>query len=158
MNTPLIILKNKLPVDLINLIQTYMTNDIVTKAVSKYFDKLYQKKDEYDDFVWDNYVFPNCQCNNCPENGLHKLFKRKDCNVCFMFESSLWYYNTFYECTLNNLQYFKIVYGRKNYSDEEVDDYIQPFHFYYNKVDDDIENLENRNDYTVDRINFNIDY
>ena len=159
MITPLVILEDKLPQVTIDLIQSYLKNDFANEIVGEYFDKLYEKKENYDDFIFTNYVYPKCKCNNCPDNGVNKIFKRRDCNVCFMFESEVWHFNRYYECISDNLQYQKITYGYRtiDFSDEEIDDYIAPFHYYYNKIDGYCTNLKNRSDYTIDPIDFQKD-
>lgn len=55
MITPLILFENKLPKELLNYIQNYLTNDIAINALKEYFSYLYHKKELYEDFVYDQY-------------------------------------------------------------------------------------------------------
>lgn len=96
MITPLVILQNKIPHVCIDLIQSYINCDIAQQAANKSYDliinNIHKRNDLYRDFVWDNYVYPICYCNNCPDNGRHKIFKKKDCDHCFVFDSTMKYY------------------------------------------------------------------
>ena len=96
MITPLVLLQNKIPQECIDLIQKYVSCSIAEEAANKSYDiiinNIHQRNNLYRDFVWDNYVYPNCFCNNCPDNGRHKLFKKRDCDHCFIFESTMTYY------------------------------------------------------------------
>ena len=76
----------KLPHSIINNIQTYMRNDLMYKCLQEYFNKLYEKKEICEEKAYDKYVYPNCVCNNCPDNGRRKLFNRRDCSDCFEYE------------------------------------------------------------------------
>lgn len=121
MISPVKILEDKLPQDIINIIQSYLVNNIAYNAISSYFDRLYIKKNKYEEFVWDNYVYPKCACNNCPDNGKYKIYKKRDCDECFKFESTFMYTpNDFVECISDNPQFQKIYYGKEgnDYSDE----------------------------------------
>ena len=122
MISPVKILEDKLPQDIINIIQSYLVNNIAYNAISSYFDGLYIKKNKYEEFVWDNYVYPKCACNNCPDNGKYKIYKKRDCDECFKFESTFMYTpNDFVECISDNPQFQKIYYGKEgnDYSDED---------------------------------------
>lgn len=121
------ILKKELPDEIINNIRKYMVNEIAYEALQQYFNYLYEKKEKYEEFVWNNYVYPNCTCNNCPDNGKYKIYKKRDCNECFKFESTFMYTpNDFVECISDNPQFQKIYYGKEGndynedyYSDED---------------------------------------
>ena len=121
------ILKKELPNEIINNIRKYMVNEIAYEALQQYFNYLYEKKEKYEEFVWNNYVYPNCVCNNCPDNGKYKIYKKRDCNECFKFESTFMYTpNDFVECISDNPQFQKIYYGKEGndysedyYSDED---------------------------------------
>jgi len=121
------ILKKELPDEIINNIRKYMVNEIAYEALQQYFNYLYEKKEKYEEFVWNNYVYPNCVCNNCPDNGKYKIYKKRDCNECFKFESTFMYTpNDFVECISDNPQFQKIYYGKEGndysedyYSDED---------------------------------------
>ena len=114
------ILKKELPDEIINNIRKYMVNEIAYEALQQYFNYLYEKKEKYEEFVWNNYVYPNCVCNNCPDNGKYKIYKKRDCNECFKFESTFMYTpNDFVECISDNPQFQKIYYGKEgnNYNE-----------------------------------------
>jgi|TARA_Y100000992_G_scaffold120854_2_gene79207 hypothetical protein len=127
MNSPLKIIENNfgLPRDVLNIIQSYIVNNIAYSAISSYFNNLYAKKNLYEEFVWANYVIPRCYCNNCPDNGVRKIFRKKDCDPCFIFESTYRYMpNDFTECIIENNQFRKIQYGEKESNDyEEYEEY-----------------------------------
>ena len=44
MNSPLVLLENKIPRDVLNIIQKYLVNDIVYEALARYFNCLFCKK------------------------------------------------------------------------------------------------------------------
>jgi len=108
MNSPLIIFKDKLPREIISKIQLYLTNDLVNVAVRDYIYYLYYEKELYEEFVLANYVFPECRCNGFPDNGLSKYYKRKDCSVCWYFESGGWSLDRYNVCVSENSQHRKI--------------------------------------------------
>ena len=116
MNSPLIILEKytDLPIEALDIIQSYLVNNIAYAAIASYFSHLYMKKEKYEEFIWNNYVYSQCYCNNCPDNGVRKIFKKRDCDPCFIFENTFTYMpNDFNECILNNNQFRKIYYGEK---------------------------------------------
>ena len=138
MNSPVKIIKHMLPQDVLDIVQSYLVNDIAYTAISSYFDRLYIKKNKYEEFVWSNYVYPKCYCNNCPDNGKYKIYKKNDCNHCFIFEYTTRYMpNDFNECILNNPQFQKIYYDEKKsneYSDDS-EDYYECSQEYYEYSD-----------------------
>ena len=115
---------NKLPNEVADLVRQYRgINPIAYVAIREYYNSLFKKKELYEEFVWANYVYPNCACNNCPDNGRHKIYKRKDCNECFKFESTFIYTpNDFVECITDNPQYQKIMYYPQLIQDSELGD------------------------------------
>ena len=128
MNSPIIILENNfnLPREILDTIQLYLKNDTANNAIISYFEHLYMKKEKYEDFVYYNYVYPICSCNNCPYNGKHKIYKRKDCNPCFIFESTFTYMpNDFNECIINNPQFQTIYYNEKKSIEDEDEEYYE---------------------------------
>ena len=114
MTTPLMIIQNELPYylcdDIINHIKKYLKNDIVYQALAEHFDYLIYRNDLYQDFVIHNYVIPQCNCFHfAPENGNNKMYNRKECSICFMFDSTTHFVNQDYQlCITDNPQYFKI--------------------------------------------------
>ena len=115
MNSPLVLFKDTFPQEVLNHIQEFMINDSVYEALRKYFNKLYYKKELHEEYIWDKYVYPKCYCNNCPDNGVNKIFKRKDCNECFKFQSTLVYMpKEFQLCIWDNNQFQKIYYTHYN--------------------------------------------
>lgn len=122
------ILKKELPDEIINNIRKYMVNEIAYEALQQYFNYLYEKKEKYEEFVWNNYVYPNCACNNCPDNGKYKIYKKRDCNECFKFESTFMYTpNDFVECISDNPQFQKIYYGKEG-NDYNEDYYNEDYY------------------------------
>jgi hypothetical protein len=84
------------------------------------------KKEKYEEFIYFNYIYPNCSCNNCPYNGKYKIYKKKDCNPCFIFESTFTYMpNNFNECIINNPQFQKIYYNEKILIEDEDEEYYE---------------------------------
>tara|TARA_Y100000816_G_scaffold288279_1_gene272552 strand:- start:368 stop:748 length:381 start_codon:yes stop_codon:yes gene_type:complete len=125
MNTPVDILHNKLPQQLLNKIQQYLpVNENIRIALDKYYDKLYDKKMIDDEKAFEKYVYPNCECSNCPDNGHNKIYKRKDCSVCFEYEIKEYngeYTNAqFYLVCVNNPQYNKIKYGEYDNIEHDI--------------------------------------
>lgn len=125
MYTPLIIFSDIFPQEILNQIQQYLpVHDNISNALKKYYDELHDKKTIDDEIAWARYVYPNCACPNCPNNGRHKIYRRKDCNPCFEHEINVVgdvYANDKYCLVIkNNPQYKKIAY---NYdSDDSIDD------------------------------------
>ena len=130
---------NKLPNELADIVRQYRgINPIAYAVIRKYYEHLFKKKCLYEMFVHYNYVYPRCYCNNCPSNGVNKLYKRKDCDECFKFECTFIYTpNDFVECITDNPQYQKIMYypellpdpelGDEYYNDDTYDDY--PYYY-----------------------------
>lgn len=116
MNSPVYLFDNILPQELLNKIQQYLpANDEVEKALKKYYDKLYDQKILDDENAYDKFVYPNCVCSNCPDNGRNKIFRRKECSVCFEYEvdehNGEYASDEFRTVITNNPQYKKIAYG-----------------------------------------------
>jgi len=115
MNSPLVLFKNTFPEEVINHIQSFIINEHVYEALRNYFNNLYDKKESHNEFIWDNYVYPKCFCDNCPDNGVTKIFKRRDCDECFKFEYTLIYMpEDFQHCIWDNNQFQKIYYKDYN--------------------------------------------
>lgn len=114
MNSPLIIFENKLPIELLNHIQSYMVNDIAVKALCDYFDYLYNKKEIYEEFVYEQYVMPNCRCIEY-FNNIAQRWKTRECDACFIYESTFTYMPEDFRLCIwdNTAQYQKIKYGEK---------------------------------------------
>ena len=53
MHSPVLFLENKVPRDVLNIIQKYLVNDYVYEALARYFDYLFLKKTL---FIGFNYV------------------------------------------------------------------------------------------------------
>ena len=122
----------KLPDNIIDNIQLYMRNDLMYKCLQEYFNKLYEKKEMCEEEAYEKYVYPNCVCRNCPDNGRRKIFKRKDCSDCFEYEcrqmNDEYAPQGFHECIIENPQYRKII----SYPDvikEEEDEYYETFYY-----------------------------
>ena len=84
MNSPLTIFNNMLPQEVLDQIQQYLpVNENIRTALANYYDKLYEKKVMDDQEAFEIHIYPNCVCANCPDNGRTKIFRRRDCSVCF---------------------------------------------------------------------------
>ena len=110
MITPLIILKDILPQEILDNIQKFLINETIIEPIQNYLEYLYYKKDLYENFVLNNYVMPLCNCNSFSDNGLYKLYKWKECSACFEFEAEyeLNYPIEFKENCIDNPQSRKI--------------------------------------------------
>ena len=104
MNSPLVLFKDKLPCEIINYIQLYLINDFAHKAIQEYIHYLYYEQELYEDFVMQNYVFPNCDCHR---------YRKRECNACYEFEYTTKYHLSQYNvCIWNNKQLHNIRYGK----------------------------------------------
>jgi len=127
MNTPLVIFENILPQVLLDQIQQYLpVNENIRSALTNYYDKLHDQKILDDEEVFENKIYPNCYCSNCPDNGRTKIFRRRDCSPCFEYETKEYsgdYASQEYKLVIrDNPQYKKIAYG--NYEDDDSDDHM----------------------------------
>ena len=123
MITPLIIFEDLLPQVILDNIQQYLpVNNNINEAIKKYYDVLYERKLIDDENAWDKIVYPNCVCPNCPDNGKTKIYKRKECSVCYEYEVKS--YSGFYTSEMysivvgDNPQYKLIMYG--DYDDNSI--------------------------------------
>jgi|TARA_Y100000992_G_scaffold302316_1_gene276022 hypothetical protein len=109
MITPLIILEKKFSQEILDIIQSYLTNNIVNEALVYYFDYLYNKNELYDDFITREYIQPNCKCIKYWSNNRYKF---SECNTCCDYEYSNKYIPmNFRICIWDNPQYNKITRG-----------------------------------------------
>jgi len=110
MNNPLKMIENKLPEDVTNNIRSYMRNDFIYKALNEYFDYIFYKKELYEDFMFKQYIEPNCQCQ---ELGFHSRL----CSGCWMYdETTGWFPDDYKICIYENPQYKKI----RNYNSKKI--------------------------------------
>lgn len=131
MNSPVIIFNDILPQEILDQIQQYLpVNEHIRTALASYYDKLYDQKVIDDEDAFDNHIYPNCVCANCPDNGRTKIFKRRECSVCFEHETKEYlgeYTNErFHLVCKNNPQYRKIAFKEyhSDSDDSSVDDMI----------------------------------
>lgn len=123
MNSPIYILDKKLPHEILYKIQLYLpVNNEVRNALIKYYNKIHNQKILDEEKTFKNDIYPNCRCSNCPDNGQHKLFIRRNCSVCFEYEIKEFcddYISEKYKLVIKyNPQYKKIAYGIiDNYED-----------------------------------------
>ena len=130
MNSPVTIFHNILPQEVLNQIQQYLpVNENIRSALANYYDKLYEKKVMDDEEAFEIHIYPNCVCANCPDNGRIKIFRRRECSVCFEHEMKEYlgeYTNEqFHLVCKNNPQYRKIAYKEYDYTSDDsssVDD------------------------------------
>ena len=126
MITPVILFENLLPQVILDNIQRYLpVNDNINEAIKKYYNILYDRKIIDDEYAWDTIVYPNCVCPNCPDNGRTKIYKRKECSICFEYEiksySNLYTSETYSIVVDDNPQYKRIMYGEYD-DDNSIDD------------------------------------
>jgi hypothetical protein len=102
MNTPIDIVANNLPQDVKNIIQNYCKNELMYNALREYFDYLYEKKEIYENFIYEHYVKPNCSC-----------IGTRQCSECWLFHDTLHYMpEDFKLCIWDNPQFKKIYYNK----------------------------------------------
>lgn len=117
MNSPLKLIEDKFPIEVLNIIQSYMSNDVVYFALQKYFDYLFYKRDLYQEFVLEQYIEPNCRCFSY-WNSIAQRWKTRDCYFCEEFEYSDKYTPLdFTYCITENDQYDKIMYSNTFYKE-----------------------------------------
>lgn len=127
MNSPVTIFNDILPQELLDQIQQYLpVNENIRLALANYYDKLYDQKVIDDQEAFEIHIYPNCVCANCPDNGRTKIFRRRECSVCFEHEMKehLGEYTNeqFHLVCKNNPQYRKIAYNEYDSdSDSEYD-------------------------------------
>jgi len=108
MNTPLVLFKNKLPQDVLNIIQSYVMNDFVHNALKEYYSYLYYKKELYEDFAYQQYILPHCYCYRY-YNSRAQRWKDRECRYCYEYEYTKKYIPSDYQlCIEDNKQYSKI--------------------------------------------------
>ena len=112
-----------------NQIQQYLpVNENIRNALVSYYDKLFDKKVTDDEEAFEIHIYPNCICANCPDSGCTKVFRRRECSVCFEHETKEYYgeytNEQFHLVRKNNPQYRKIAYNEYDYvsDDSSVDD------------------------------------
>lgn len=101
MNSPLTLIEHKFPIEIINLIQTYIVNENIYIALNEYFSYLQYKDSKYDEFVFNNYIIPSCFC----DRELDVI-----CGICIEYENSDHYVPQCYlTCIKYNTQYIKVI-------------------------------------------------
>ena len=104
MNNVLSMIENRVPSPVLDNIHSYLKNEAMEKALREYFRYLSLKRDLYRDFVYDQYVVPQCNCANLPP--------KRECTICYLFESTSHYDPEDYKiCIDRNPQYDKIMFG-----------------------------------------------
>jgi hypothetical protein len=83
MNTPLVLLERWLPIDIVNIIQTYIRNDVVHEAVRCHLIDLMYEQDLYINYIYHTRVAPNCYCDQLSAKYLRKY---DFCDHCRWFE------------------------------------------------------------------------
>lgn len=135
MNSPVTIFNDILPQELLDQIQQYLpVNENIRVALANYYEKLYDQKVIDDEEAFNIHIYPNCVCANCPDNGRTKIFRRRECFVCFEHELKEHFgeytNEQFHLVCKNNPQYRKIAYNEYDSdSDSEYD--IDIFYDYY---------------------------
>lgn len=102
MITPLIILKDKLPQELLHIIQSYLSNDIAEKSIDLFLKKITIREQLYNKFIYYNYIFPNCYC--------YRVLYPSICIWCYKYIHTYDYtYNLWYISCINNKQINKYI-------------------------------------------------
>jgi len=118
--TPLDLITNdsrhRLPREICDIIQSYMVNDTAYQILKEYYNYLYYKKQLYLDFVYSNYIEPNCYCHRT-RRGWY------ECTHCWEFEYTDKYCPLDCKiCIDDNPQYTKICFNMKTpHSDYDED-------------------------------------
>jgi hypothetical protein len=110
MSSPLLIVQevipHKFPQEILNIIQSFLKNDMVYQAIKEYYAYLYNKKEAYEADVYKTYIMPNCYC--------HRLRRNRDCSYCHEFEYTYKFVPQDWKCCIqDNPQFLKICYGEK---------------------------------------------
>ena len=133
MSSPLLIVQEviprKLPNELVYIISSYLRNDIAYEAIKEYYSYLFYKRDLYNDFVYENYIMPNCYCN---------LRRRHECKYCYYHDYTDRYTpQDFICCIRDNPQFTKIFYGENTpHSDYNEDTSCSyDYHYQNNEID-----------------------
>jgi hypothetical protein len=126
MYSPVYLFDDILPQELLNKVQQYLSvNNEIKNALKKYYNELYDQRLLDEEEIFENKIYPNCSCSNCPENGIYKIFRRRDCSFCFEYEIKQCceeYTSKEYKLVIrDNPQYKKIAYDDYD-SDDSIDD------------------------------------
>ena len=140
MNSPVTIFNDILPQELLDKIQQYLpVNENIRVALANYYEKLYDQKVIDDEEAFEIHIYPNCVCENCPDNGRTKIFRRRECYVCFEHElkEHLGEYTNeqFHLVCKNNPQYRKIAYNEYEYDSDSDSDSEYDIDIFYDYND-----------------------
>lgn len=106
MNSPLSIIHDKLPIELINTIQKYLRNDIALEAIYYHIDYLYDAQEEHEYTIRNENV---CECHRY-FNARANRWKTRECERCYLLDYTFHYDLPRYEtCIRNNTQLFDIL-------------------------------------------------
>ena len=83
MNTPLVLIERRLPRGVVNIIQTYIRNDVVHDAVRCHLFDLMYEQDLYINYIYHTRVVPKCYCGILCVKYLRKY---DFCDQCRWFE------------------------------------------------------------------------
>lgn len=83
MNTPLVLIERWLPRELVNIIQTYIRNDVVHEAVRCHLHYLMSEQNLYINHIYETQVHPVCFCDRLSTKYLRKY---DFCDHCRWFE------------------------------------------------------------------------
>jgi hypothetical protein len=103
MNTPLVLIQRHFPQEVVNIIQSFMRNEIVYQAIYEYFNHLFYEKDLHDRFIYNTYIAPQCYC--------HRLRRNKDCQHCYEYEYTDIYKQDIYLICIEDNYQFHSIYG-----------------------------------------------
>jgi hypothetical protein len=110
MNSPLILIERRLPRELVNIIQSYIRNDIVHTAVSNYLSYLLSERDLYMQYMYETHVMKQCYCHTMSSRNLRVY---DGCDYCNWFErlefDEEYIPSAYSTCIENNNQYRKLL-------------------------------------------------
>jgi len=103
MNTPLVIIQRLFPQEVVNIIQSFMRNDIVYQAIDEYFYYLFYQEELYNNFIYNTHIVPNCYCYRIP--------RKKECQYCHEYESMYARTSDAYVICIEENDQFHSIYG-----------------------------------------------
>jgi hypothetical protein len=109
MNTPLVLFERRLPRELINIIQSYLSNDIVYLAIRNYFHYLLSEQELYMQHMYETYVMEQCYCHKMSSRNMRVYDGCDHCNWYERIETDDEHFSSLYlTCITYNEQYYKI--------------------------------------------------
>jgi hypothetical protein len=106
MNSPLSIIRHKLPYELIDIIQSYLRNDLALEAIYYHIQYLYEAQLDHEDEIYKN---NKCECRRY-FNSRANRWKIRECDFCYKIDyTSIFQLPGYNTCIWNNSQLSKIL-------------------------------------------------